>query len=251
MKPSDLEPSLNRLHADKLHDEILVNWEKVPHDNKNAIFKTLMMTYRKDFFYAMLINFFQVCIDVSVPFMLSAIITFMQTPIEDSNIAWGITLIVVYLFVDLCAKLLSQQGNFLQNILGAKAYTGVASITYNKILRCSSATNKSFAQAEIINFIQVDAQKIFFLAWVLPVVSRLPIQLVFAITFLIVYFGLSLLGAAGVALVLVIVNFFIAVIGQKIQKVVLQRKDERMRFTTELINNIKIIKLNGWVKYFV
>ena len=176
----------------------------------------------------------------------------MQTPSDEGRgIGFGIFLIVTYLVVDLIAKLLSQQGNYLQGLLGAKAYTGVVSITYNKILRCSSATNKQFAQAEIINFIQVDAQKIFFLAWVLPVVARLPIQLIFSLTYLIYFFGLSLLGAFGVAFVVVIFNFFIAIIGQKVQKVVLERKDERMRFTTELINNIKIIKLNGWVKFFL
>ena len=176
----------------------------------------------------------------------------MQTPADEGHgYAYGIILIVMYLAVDLVGKLLSQQGNYLQGILGAKAYTGVVAITYNKILKCSSATNKSFAQAEIINFIQVDAQKILFLAWLLPVVARLPIQLVFAITYLIYFLGLSLLGAFGVAFILVILNFFIAIIGQKLQKVVLYRKDKRMRFTTELINNIKIIKLNGWVKYFV
>lgn len=147
--------------------------------------------------------------------------------------------------------MLSQQGNYMQGILGAKAYTGVAAITYNKILRCSSATNKQFAQAEIINFIQVDAAKIFFLAWVFPVVARLPLQLIFAIAFLIYFLGYSLLGALGVSVVLVIVNFFLAIIGQKVQKVVLTRKDQRMRYTTEMINNIKIIKLNSWTKHFM
>lgn len=147
--------------------------------------------------------------------------------------------------------MLSQQGNYMQGILGAKAYTGVAAITYNKILRCSSATNKQFAQAEIINFIQVDAAKIFFLAWVFPVVARLPLQLIFAISFLIYFLGYSLLGALGVSVVLVVINFFLAIIGQKVQKVVLTRKDQRMRYTTEMINNIKIIKLNSWTKHFM
>lgn len=93
--------------------------------------------------------------------------------------------------------------------------------------------------------------KIFFLAWVFPVVARLPIQLIFALTYLIYFLGYSILGAFGIAFVLVFVNFYLAIIGQKIQKVVLTRKDERMRFTTEFINNIKIIKLNSWVPYFV
>jgi hypothetical protein len=69
----------------------------------------------------------------------------MQTPKEDAKpIAYGIFLIVMYLVIDLLAKMLSQQGNFMQGILGAKAYTGVVAITYNKVLKCSSATNKLF-----------------------------------------------------------------------------------------------------------
>lgn len=243
---------MKRLDAEVLHDELINNWNQTDKTHKNAIFKTLMKTYKRPFYNALFINFLQVLVDISVPFMLHAIINFMQTTPEEGGrgIGYGIFLIGLYLFVDLIAKLLSQQGNFLQGLLGAKAYTGVVAIAYNKVLRCSSATNKSFSQAEIINFIQVDAMKIFFLAWVFPVVSRLPIQLIFALSYLIYFLGYSILGAFGVAFVLVIINFFLAVLGQKIQKVVLARKDERMRYTTELINNIKIIKLNSWIQYF-
>jgi len=153
--------------------------------------------------------------------------------------------------VDLVAKLLSQQGNFVQGLLGGRAYTGVVAIIYNKVLKCSSSTNKSFSQGEIINFIQVDASKILYLAWIFPTVARLPIQLVFAIIYLFYFFGYSLFGAFGVSFLLVVANFMLSIVGQKIQKVVLTRKDERMRFTTEVINNIKIIKLNSWIRYFI
>lgn len=234
-----------------LHDELIDNWNHYAHISKNAIFKALAKTYRRVFLLAVLINFFQVCIEMTVPFMLKEIIQFMQTPTEETKgLGYGIFLIALYLLFDLISKLLSQQGNYMQGILGAKAYTGVVAITYNKVLKCSSATNKNFSQGEIINFIQVDASKIFFLAWVFPVVARLPIQLVFSITFLIYYLGYSLLGAFGIAIVLVVINFFLAILGQKIQKVVLTRKDARMRYTTEMINNIKIIKLNSWIQYF-
>lgn len=205
------------------------------------------MTFLKAFF----INFCQVCLEISAPLMLRLIIDFIQTPTKETPGMWyGITLIGVYLFIDLLGKMFSQQGNYMQAILGAKAYTGVVAITYNKVLRCSSATNKTFSQGEIINFIQVDAEKIKFLAWAFPIVARLPILLVFALSFLIYFLGYSLVASLGIASVLVVINFFLAVIGQKIQKVVLKRKDRRMRATTEIINNIKIIKLNSWIKYF-
>jgi ATP-binding cassette subfamily C (CFTR/MRP) protein 1 len=248
-----LEPSLKQLEAEMLHDEIIENWNEVANTSDNAIFKALMRTYKKPFIYAMLVNLFQVGVDIATPFMLFAIINFMQSTPEEGGrgVGYGIFLISLYLVLDLIAKILSQQGNYLQGILGAKAYTGVVAICYNKVLRCSSATNKSFSQAEIINFIQVDAMKIFFLAWVFPIVARLPIQLIFSLSYLIYFLGYSIFGAFGIAFVLVFINFFLAIIGQKVQKVVLKRKDERMRFTTEFINNIKIIKLNSWIPYFV
>lgn len=68
--------------------------------------------------------------------MLKAIIDYMQTPSdEDQGLGYGITLISLYLVVDLIAKCLSQQGNFIQGILGGRAYTGVVCIIYNKILK--------------------------------------------------------------------------------------------------------------------
>ena len=240
------------LNSEFLYQEILAKWNVIKDDGrKDPLIRTLMKTYMKTFVYAFIINFFQVLLEISVPFMIWAIIDFMAEKGENKKpIGYGIFLIVLYLVIDLVAKILSQQGNFVQGLLGARAYTGVVSIIYNKVLKCSSATNKAFTQGEIINFIQVDASKILYLAWVFPTVARLPIQLVFAITYLLFFFGYSLLGAFGVSFVLIIINFMLAIIGQKIQKRVLARKDTRMRFTTELINNIKIIKLNSWIKYF-
>lgn len=132
-----MEPSLKQLEAEVLHDDIIVNWNEVAHTSKNAIFKALARTYMRPFVLAMLVNLVQVGVDIGTPFMLYAIITFMQTPQDEGGrgIGYGIFLIALYLFLDLVAKLLSQQGNYLQGILGAKAYTGVVGICYNKVLR--------------------------------------------------------------------------------------------------------------------
>jgi len=82
------------LNSEQLHGEILVNWEKFKHTTKDPIFKTLIHTYRRAFLYAFIINFFQVCLDISVPFMLKAIIDFMQTPKDQGKgIGYGIFMI--------------------------------------------------------------------------------------------------------------------------------------------------------------
>ena len=235
-----------------LHDNLLKNWEYYRGKSKNAILKAMIRTYRFHFFLAFVINFFQVILEISVPFVLREIVEFMQSAKNNSRPLWeGIVLIGGYFVIDFASKSLSQQGNYTQGLLGSRAYTSIVALWYNKVLRCSSATNKGFTQGEIINFIQVDAAKIQYLAWAFPTVSRLPILLCFAVAFLVYYMGYSLLGALGIAIILVVANFFLAILRQKVQKAVLKRKDTRMRFTTELINNVKIIKLNSWISYFV
>ena len=216
---------MKRLDSENLYHEILIRWNIIKNDGrKDPLIRTLMKTYMRTFFNAFIINFFQVLLEISVPFMIWAIIDYIDPQDKkDKSLGYGIFLIVLYLVIDLVAKLLAQQGNFIQGLLGARAYTGVVSIIYSKVLKCSSATNKAFTQGEIINFIQVDASKILYLAWVFPTVARLPIQLVFAITYLLFFFGYSLLGAFGVSFVLIIINFMLAIISQKIQKVVLAK----------------------------
>jgi len=43
--------------------------------------------------------------------------------------------------------------------LGDKSYAGLLVLIYQKTLTVSPSTNKEFEQGEIINFMQVDAEK--------------------------------------------------------------------------------------------
>jgi ABC-type bacteriocin/lantibiotic exporter with double-glycine peptidase domain len=170
---------------------------------------------------------------------------------EDGGIGYGIGLVFAYIFASTGANIFNEQANFYQNLLGDKAYAALIALIYNKTLKVSPSTNKQFGQGEIINFIQVDAMKAAEVAWCFPPVARLPIQLMFSLAFLFYYFGVYLFAAFGIAFVMIVLNFFIAIWNSKLQDKVLERKDKRMNTTTEVVNNIKIIKLNSWVKYFI
>lgn len=49
---------------------------------------------------------------------------------------------------------------------------------YKKNLAISSATNKLFAQGEIVTFVQVDAQKMNMLSYCVPTILTLPVTLI-------------------------------------------------------------------------
>mmetsp|Transcript_42719 Transcript_42719/g.50022 ORF Transcript_42719/g.50022 Transcript_42719/m.50022 type:complete len:96 (+) Transcript_42719:808-1095(+) len=50
---------------------------------------------------------------------------------------------------------------------------------------------------------------------------------------------------------MIVANFFFAKWTARIEKFVLEKKDNRMNIISEIMANIKIIKLNSWVKYFI
>lgn len=186
------------------------------------------------------------------PILITLILEFIQKPPgQDGGIWYGLGLVLAYIVVDLCESLSWEQGSFIQTTLGIKANHGVVSLIYEKILRISSATNKHFSQGEIINFIDVDVERITNLAFVFPLVARFPFQLLFSIGFLFFYFGISIFVAIGVGCVLGFLNFCSAKTRAALQRKILREKDERMRYTTEVVNNIKVIKLNSWKDLFI
>jgi len=181
------------------------------------------------------------------PFLISEILHFIETPKgEDGGLNYGISLVIIYVIVDIIMKIVWTQGEFIQAVWAIKCSHGVIGLIYEKLLKISAATNKDFSQGEIINFIEIDSSKINQVAIQFPMVSRFPIQLIFALIFLFYIFGVAFLISIVVAIIIFASNFFITKINAKYQEKLMKTKDERMRYTTETVNNIKEIKFNSW-----
>lgn len=134
------------------------NWNECKGGKGFTLLKALARTYKGEFTFAFFINFLVVCCEISIPFLISLIVKFMQN--ENESIWLGVGLIVAYILASLLSHILEEQATFLQNILGDKAFSSMIALVYNKTLRISPATNKDFSQGEIINFIQVDSEKL-------------------------------------------------------------------------------------------
>mmetsp|Transcript_41880 Transcript_41880/g.48427 ORF Transcript_41880/g.48427 Transcript_41880/m.48427 type:complete len:105 (+) Transcript_41880:1-315(+) len=98
---------------------------------------------------------------------------------EDGGIIIGVLYVLGFLTMQQIGSLLDLHASFYQELLGNKSSNALRALIYNKTLRLSPATNKEFAQGEIINFIEVDSGKLVEVAQSFPMVARLPIQLIF------------------------------------------------------------------------
>jgi ATP-binding cassette, subfamily C (CFTR/MRP), member 1 len=228
------------------------NWELYKNSSKLPILKALVQTYKGEFVFSFVVNFLVVLWSISSPILISLIVTYLETPIgEDGGVWLGIAYLSIFIFLGTAGKLLYEQASYRQDILGNKALASLVTKIYNRTLKISSSTNKHFSQGEIINFIQVDSEKVCSLWWEFPTVARLPIQLLFGMTYLFyhlkyfVFFGLI------ISAFMFIINYYLAICNAQICGRMMKQRDERINTITELISSMKIIKINSWIKYFI
>jgi ATP-binding cassette subfamily C (CFTR/MRP) protein 2 len=148
--------------------------------------------------------------------------------------------------------LISRQLNFYQSYYGNKASIEFNCFLYKKILKTApvNAVDKS-NEGTVINFLQVDSQKITQTMSLLPLLITVPLQLGVYSYMLFTYIGLSFLFGFGALALFLFINLLIQMQYRKKLKELSDKKDERMAITTETINNLKVIKLYGWEDEFL
>ena len=75
---------------------------------------------------------------------------------------------------------------------------------------------------------------------------QIPFVFITAISLSFYAFGLSFFAGAGVFCLAFLSNYLVGKMMRAAQIQIMKRKDQRMKVTTEAINNIKMIKLYSW-----
>ena len=135
-------------------------------------------------------------------------------------------------------------------MIGVKSTNAMISLIYQKQLKISSSGNKKFSQGEIVNFIQVDAQKMQLISENLAYMAKYPIVFTVCFFLLSMYIGASFLAGLGVFLIAFVINTFLSKLQARLQKVYMKKTDARISATTECFNNIKMLKLYSWIEPF-
>ncbi|KAL7125587.1 hypothetical protein ABFS83_14G126500 [Erythranthe nasuta] len=130
--------------------------------------------------------------------------------------------------------------------LGLRLRAALTSQVYKKSLILSNQTRQSRTSGEIINIMSVDVQRITDFTWYLNTVLMLPIQISLAIFILHMNLGNGAFVALGVTLLVMAVNIPLTRMQKGYQTKIMEAKDERMKATSEVLRNIKTLKLQAW-----
>jgi ABC-type multidrug transport system fused ATPase/permease subunit len=210
-----------------------------------------MWTYYKDFLLTFFFKFIQCMFDLGTPLIIKFFIDFIENPTEN-DVSWGMTLGGMYVLITIIQHLIGEQCGYFQERLGMKAKNSAVGLIYSKTLRLSNATNKKYEQGDVINFMGRDARRIKGLfGWELSEVAKIPFTLIYSVIFLYYYFGWTIYGTILVLLATSGLQWIKQPFDRKLGKAGDEARDKKMNTITEMVNNVKTIKLNSYIDHFM
>ena len=134
---------------------------------------------------------------------------------------------------------------------GMRVKSALTAMIYSKSMRLSNEGKAAKSTGDIVNYMAVDTQRLQDLTQYGQMLWSAPFQIVLCLLSLYQLLGISMLAGLGAMLLMIPVNGLIARIMKNLQKKQMKNKDARTRLVTEILNNIKSIKLYAWSQAFM
>ena len=176
---------------------------------------------------------------------------FKEEQIHTTEIITFIYYGVGFLITKLINIFLSKKINEYQNYIGFKAGVQLNCIIFDKLLVVSPSSRHNKAETgEIVNYVQVDSNQLIRFVTMSPSLITIPIS-IFAYSFLLFdYLGIAFSFGLVVLFIFLVINYFMQKTFKKLQKRRQGNMDKRLRLTTAILFNLKVLKLYSWDNFF-
>lgn len=251
LQKDDVPSNIEEDSSEQNHKRFKEIWEKqikkIP-SKKPSIFNLLMKCYWKDVVKTGFFAFCRATAMSSLPLFIRFFINFAAGKIEHTY--EGYVFVAALFLVKIIESFSQRHWYFEARRLGMRMRSALMGAIYEKELSLSSIGKKSHAAGEIVNYIGVDAYRIgefpwwFHWAWVIPYQITLAVVIFFRTVGLAAVPGLLLI------ILIILLNSPLALLLQRSQAKFMVSQDERLRATTELLNGMKVIKLQAWEDRF-
>ncbi|KAF9625861.1 hypothetical protein IFM89_027638 [Coptis chinensis] len=179
------------------------------------------------------------------PYLIDDLVKFLSGK-KNQSIESGYLLALAFLSAKMVEVIAQRQWIFGARQLGLRMRAALISHIYRKGLHLSSQSRQSHTSGEIINYMSVDVQRISDFIWYMNTMWMLPVQISLAIFILSKNLGLGALAGLAATLLVMACNIPITRIQKTFQSKIMEAKDNRMKATSEVLRNMKTLKLQAW-----
>ncbi|KAL3643087.1 Canalicular multispecific organic anion transporter 2 [Castilleja foliolosa] len=163
----------------------------------------------------------------------------------------GYVLVSVFFVAKLFESFSQRHWYFKVQQAGYRARAALVAKIYNKGLTLSGQSKKGHTTGEIINFMSVDAERISDFGWYIHDPWIVIIQIALALVILYQDVGLASVAGFVATILVMLANVPLGKLQERFQNRLMKSKDERMKSTSEVLRNMRILKLQAWEMKFL
>ncbi|KAE9611183.1 hypothetical protein Lal_00012069 [Lupinus albus] len=183
------------------------------------------------------------------PYLITDFVDFLGEK-ETRGLKSGYLLSIAFLCGKMVETIAQRQWNFGARQLGLRLRGALITHIYKKGLNLSSRSRQSHSGGEIMNLMSVDVQRVTDFVWHVNVIWMLPVQISLAVFILHTNLGLGSFAALAATLAVMTLNIPLTKIQKKYQSKIMEAKDARMKATSEILRNMRTLKLQAWDTQF-
>lgn len=218
---------------------------------KKSVWKTVLSICKGELFGLLLLCALAQCLLLSYPYLLGLLVTDLRegnTKSDDDKKR------IVLVFVLLAGSTIlnnvfTNYVNMRVNRLSTRIANSINCMVFRKVTKFNLLNKSPYSTGNIINYVQADANKIAMFGMVITFSAQL-LSLIMGVSLIFFYVGNIAWIILGIFFVGLVISLLITKCRQKITKKLLAAKDSRVATLSNVINNIKFIKIKGWENFF-
>ncbi|XP_034678524.1 ABC transporter C family member 3-like [Vitis riparia] len=183
------------------------------------------------------------------PYLIDTFVQYLNGRREFKN--EGYLLAMAFFVAKLVECLTVRHWFFRLQQVGIRIRAVLITMIYNKGLTLSCQSKQGHSTGEIINFMSVDAERIGDFSWFMHDPWMLIVQVTLALLILYKNLGLASVAAFFATVIVMLTNVPLGKWQEKFQDKLMESKDKRMKATSEILRNMRILKLQGWEMKFL
>lgn len=165
-----------------------------------------------------------------LPNITKMVIHYVQS--DEKSVQTGIFFLVGIVLLKFTQNLAQSHMFYHFTLFGYNVNNGLSLCVFNKALRYPTLCSKEFQLSELINYSQVDAQRMTYLGSYMSAILFFPIQLGVGIFLMYRFIGVSFLAGIGIILVMGVFIWINSKLNARANSKLLVAKDKRMKATT-------------------
>ncbi|KAJ4973567.1 hypothetical protein NE237_006741 [Protea cynaroides] len=178
------------------------------------------------------------------PFLITNFVNFLSQKCDDSSQGYGLSLALIFFFAKTVESLSQRQWYFGANRIGIKVRAALMVLIYRKsiLIKFVGPSN-----GKIVNLINADAERIGDFFWYIHGIWLLPVQVLLALVILYRNLG-GVPSIAGVltTILVMVSNTPLANFQERLHSNIMEAKDSRIKFTSEILKSMKALKMHAW-----